>query len=118
MPTKEINISVTNTQAYTTQISIFGGPQDPNKNSVNAFTSYTWDTNLVNFSANYSFTIESKRYFEPTFTTITGTMRNSFLGLVYGLNQLNIGMFWYDTASSTIYASSDAFVFGNLVFPV
>jgi len=117
MPTKEINISVTNTQAFTTQISIFGGPQDPNKNSVNALTLYTWDTGLVNFSANYSFTIQSKRSFEPTFTTITGTMKNSFLGLVYGLNQLNIGMFWYD-ASNTIYTSSDAFVFGNLVFPV
>lgn len=117
MPTKEINISVTNTQAFTTQISIFGGPQDPNKNSVNAFTLYTWDTNLVNFSANYSFTIESKRSFEPTYTIIEGNMKNSFLGLVYGLNQLNIGMWWYDN-SNTIYTSSDAFVFGNLVFPV
>lgn len=117
MPTKEINISVTNTLPITTQISIFGGPQDPNKNSVNAYTLYTWDTNLVNFSANYSFTIESKRSFEPTYTIIEGTMKNSFLGLVYGLNQLNIGMWWYDN-SNTIYTSSDAFVFGNLVFPV
>ena len=120
MPTKQININVTNTQSYTTQISLFGGLQDPNQYSVNANTLYTWDTSLVNFSANTTFTIQVKRSGASTFNTIQGNMNNSFLGLVFGLNQLNIGMFWYEIVGSlqTIYASSDYYEYGNLDFPI
>jgi hypothetical protein len=120
MPTKQININITNTQSFTAQISLFGGLQDPNRYSVNANTLYTWDTSLVNFSANSIFTIQAKRSGAPTFNTIVGNMNNSFAGLVYGLNQLNIGMFWYEVvgALQTIYTSSDFYEFGNLDFPV
>ena len=120
MPTKQININITNTQSYTTQISILGGLQDPNQYSVNANTLYTWDTTLVNFSANATFTIQYKRSGAPTFSTMQGNMNNSFDGLVYGLNQLNIGMFWFEIIGvlKTIYTSSDYYEFGNLDFPV
>lgn len=120
MPTKQININITNTQSFTTQISLFGGLQDPNRYSVNANTLYTWDTSLVNFSANATFTLQYKRSGAVSFISLIGNMNNSFSGLVYGLNQLNIGMFWYEIIGSlkTIYASSDYYEFGNLDFPV
>ena len=92
MPTKQININITNTQSFTTQISLFGGLQDPNKYSVNAYTLYTWDTSLVNFSANATFNIQAKRSGALSFNTIVGNMN--------------------------IYASSDYYVFGDLTFPV
>jgi hypothetical protein len=120
MPTKQININITNTQSFTTQISLFGGLQDPNQYSVNANTLYTWDTSLVNFGANATFTIQAKRSGAPTFNTIQGNMNGSFAGLVYGLNQLNMGMFWFEVIGSlqTIYTSSDYYDFGSLDFPV
>lgn len=120
MPTKQININITNTQSYTTIVSLFGGLQDPNQYNVNAFTLYTYDTSLVNFSANSTFTIQVKRSGAPSFNSVQGNMNGSFAGLVFGLNQLNIGIFWFEVLGSlqTIYASSDYSVFGALTFPV
>ena len=119
MARKFININVTNTQPFLVNVSLFGGLQDPNRFSVNANTLYTWDTGAVNFSINPTFTIQVKKATDPTFITLSGNMYNSFSGLIDGLNNLNIGMFWYEILGSLsiVYASSDYYVFGNIDFP-
>lgn len=119
MARKLININVTNTQNFLLNVSLFGGLQDPNRFSANANTLYTWDTSGVNFGANSIFTIQAKVSTAPSFMIFNGTMYNSFLGLITGLNNLNMGLFWYEIngALSTVYASSDYYTFGNIDFP-
>jgi len=121
MPTKKIILDITNTQSYPVTISLLGGNQDPMRLSVNSSTLYTWDLTSINFSANATFTLEFKRTGAASFSTIDGMMKNSFGGLIYGLNQLNLGFFWYQNlvgATYPVYSASDYYEFGNLTFPV
>lgn len=119
-----INIDVTNNLNFDTPISLLGGLSDPYAMNVNAVTQYWWDISFPFFNvANYSQVfLEVKPVGVPTFGLATVTTNRTYNGLLQGLNDLNLGVFWYEfpifdpVAGYQIYTVNDTYEFGEFIF--
>jgi len=119
-----ININVTNTLTFDTPISLLGGLSDSFSQSVNAVTQYWWDISFPFFNvALYSqIFLEVRPVGAPTFGLATIPTNRSYNGLLEGLNNANLGVFWYQfpifdpVAGYQIYSTNDTLVFGEFIF--
>jgi hypothetical protein len=119
-----ININVTNTLTFDTPISLLGGLSDSFSQSVNAVTQYWWDISFPFFNvALYSqIFLEVKPVGAPTFALATIPTNSSYDGLLAGLNNANLGVFWYEfpifdpVAGYQIYCTNDTLEFGEFIF--
>ena len=119
-----INIDVTNTLNFDTPISLLGGLSDPYSMNVNAVTQYWWDISYPFFDvALYSQVfLEVRNVGDPTFSAVPVTTNRNYYGLLQGLNDLNLGVFWYEfpifdpVAGYQIYTVNDTYEFGEFIF--
>lgn len=119
-----INLSVTNNQSFDTPISLLGGLSDPFSMNVNATTQYWWDIAYPFFDVSlYSqVQLQVRNVGAPTFGLTTVTTNRSYNGLLQGLNDLNLGVFWYEfpifdpVAGYQIYTVNDTYEFGDFIW--
>lgn len=119
-----INIDVTNTLNFDTPISLLGGLSDPYSMNVNAVTQYWWDIAYPFFNvANYSqIQLQVRNVGAPTFNLVNVTTNRTYNGLLQGLNDLNLGVFWYEFpiftagAGYQIYTVNDTYEFGDFIW--
>jgi len=120
----KISISVTNNLSFPTPISLFGGFQDSMGQNVNAVTQYWWDIAYPFFDvALYStVTLEYRPVGSLIYSLVTIPTYNTYDGLLRGLNELNMGIFWYEfpifnpALGYQIYTVNDNIEFGNFGF--
>jgi hypothetical protein len=119
-----ININVTNNLNFDTPISLLGGLSDPYSMNVNAVTQYWWDISFPFFNvALYpQVQLEFKLVGAPFFALANVTTNLTYNGLLEGLNNLNLGVFWYEfpifdpVAGYQIYTVNDTYEFGEFIF--
>lgn len=119
-----ISLNVTNNLNFDTPISLLGGLSDPYSMNVNATTQYWWDVGFPFFNvALYpQVFLEFKMLGAPSFSLATVNTNQTYSGLLQGLNDLNMGVFWYrfpiftPVAGYQIYTVNDTYVFGEFIF--
>jgi hypothetical protein len=92
--------------------------------NVNAVTQYWWDIAYPFFDvALYSQVfLEVRNVGDPTFSVVPVTTNRNYYGLLQGLNDLNLGVFWYEfpifdpVAGYQIYTVNDTYEFGEFIF--
>ena len=119
-----ISVNVTNNMSFRTPVSLFGGLQDNQSYNVNATTQYWWDIGFPFFNvALYpTVTLEYRLVGEPFYSIATVYTKQTYNGLIEGLNSLYFGLFWYQfptfqpAAGYQIYAVNDVYEFGQISF--
>lgn len=120
----KINIAVTNNLNFPTPISLFGGLSDTMSYNINATTRYWWDLGYPFFDvALYpAVTLEFRNVGSLIWNIATVNTYQTYDGLLRGLNELNMGIFWYEfktfnpTVGYQIYTVNDVIEFGNFGF--
>lgn len=119
-----ISINVTNTLDFDTPISLLGGLSDSFSQNVNAVTQYWWDIAFPFFDvALYpQIFLEFRPVGSPTFSLATIPTNLTYNGLLEGLNNANLGVFWYEfpifnpVFGYQIYSVNDTLEFGEFIF--
>lgn len=121
---EHINLSVTNNLSFRTPISLLGGLSDTFSYNVNATTQYWWDVGYPFFDVSLYPTIQLEyRLVGASVYSIAYISTNlSYNGLIEGLNNANLGTFWYQYPTFNpfigyqIYTVNDVYEFGNFSF--
>ena len=116
MPTEKIVLNVTNTQPYTTVVSLLGGLGDWYNQNTNANTLYAWNLSTINFALNGNFGLEYRPAGSVApYSVFRGVMYYSFAGMLSTLNRYSfLGFFWYD--GFNVYTANDTLQFGQFGF--